>query len=203
MRTVVVDGTPAGPISGSGEAALDIELAAVNAPSASIVVYEAPNETDDSTALDLYNRIATDDVAQVVTTSWGFCEQQNEPGAAAEESGIFQRMAVQGQTMVAAPATRDRRTASTAIREPELAVDDPGSQPDVLSGGGTTLTGGAALSQTAWNNCAGQSLGSCQESSANGAGGGGYSSVWSRPAWQPATVAGRPPSTTAACPTSR
>jgi len=190
VRTVVVDGTPAGPISGSGEAALDIELTAVNAPSASIVVYEAPNETDDSTALDLYNRVAADDVAQVVTTSWGFCEEQNEPGAAAEESGIFQRMAVQGQTVVAAAGDSGSEDCFDGDLGTQLAVDDPGSQPDVLSGGGTTLTGGATLSQSAWNDCAGQSLGPCQESSVNGAGGGGYSSVWSRPAWQPATVGG-------------
>ena len=190
VRTVVVDGTPAGPISGSGEAALDIELTAVTAPSASIVVYEAPNETDDSTALDLYNRIATDDEAQVVTTSWGFCEQQNQPGAAVEESEIFQRMAVQGQTMVAAAGDTGSEDCFDGDQGTQLAVDDPGSQPDVLSGGGTTLTGGATLSQTAWNDCAGQSLGPCQESSENGAGGGGYSSVWSRPSWQTATVGG-------------
>jgi Pro-kumamolisin, activation domain len=190
VRTVVVDGTPAGPVSGSGEAALDIELTAVTAPSASIVVYEAPNETDDSTALDLYNRIATDDVAQVVTTSWGFCEQENQPGAAVEESEIFQRMAVQGQTMVAAAGDSGSEDCFDGDLGTQLAVDDPGSQPDVLSGGGTTLTGGATLSQTAWNDCAGQALGSCQESSENGAGGGGYSAIWSRPAWQTATVAG-------------
>ena len=78
-------------------------LAAVNAPSASIVVYEAPNETTDGTALDLYNRIASDDVAQVVTTSWGECEQNDTPStAAAAENAIFERMAAQGQTMVAA-----------------------------------------------------------------------------------------------------
>ena len=71
VRTVVVDGTPSGSTSGSGEAALDIEMAAstlLPPPSSST---RRPNETSDATALDLYNRIATDDVAQVVTTSWG------------------------------------------------------------------------------------------------------------------------------------
>ncbi|MGO8862771.1 MAG: protease pro-enzyme activation domain-containing protein [Acidimicrobiales bacterium] len=191
VRTVVVDGSPGGPSSGSGEAALDIELTAVNAPSASIVVYEAPNETEDTTALDLYNRIASDDVAQVVTTSWGFCEEENEPGAAAAESDIFERMAVQGQTMVAAAGDSGSEDCFDADLGTDLAVDDPGSQPDVLSGGGTTLTGGATASQSAWNDCAGQSLGVCQESLSNGAGGGGYSTVWSRPGWQTATVGGK------------
>ena len=43
------------------------------AGSASLVVYEAPNDND-AQALDLFNRIAGDDTAQVVTTSWGNCE---------------------------------------------------------------------------------------------------------------------------------
>ena len=34
-----------------------------------------------------------------------------------------------------------------------LAVDDPGSQPDVVSAGGTTLTSASASSQTVWNDC--------------------------------------------------
>ena len=59
---------------GSGEAALDVELASYNAPSASLLVYEAPNDND-AQSLDLFNAIASQDAAQVVTTSWGNCEQ--------------------------------------------------------------------------------------------------------------------------------
>ena len=73
IRNVIVDGGPGGPPQGQGEAALDTEIAAFNAPSASLVVYEAPNDND-AQALDLFNQIASDDVAQVVTTSWGNCE---------------------------------------------------------------------------------------------------------------------------------
>ncbi len=65
IRNVVIDGGPGGPADGSaGEAALDTELAAVNAPSASLVVYEAPNGND-AAAFDLFNRIASDDSSQV------------------------------------------------------------------------------------------------------------------------------------------
>jgi subtilase family serine protease len=184
-RTVTVDGPPSGSASGSGEAALDIELAAVNAPSASIIVYEAPNETSDASALDLYDRIATDDLAQVVTTSWGFCEQDNEPGGAVLENTIFERMAAQGQTMVAASGDSGSEDCFDTDGGTELAVDDPGSQPDVLSVGGTSLVAGAVASQSVWNNCDSQRLGFCQDGSENGAGGGGYSSVWPRPSWQP------------------
>ncbi len=190
VRVVTVDGTPSGPASGSGEAALDIEMATVNAPSSSVIVYEAPNETSDGTALDLYNRIATDDLAQVVTTSWGECEQDNIPSSAASaENAIFERMAAQGQTMVAASGdsgSEDCYNASSAPGATGLAVDDPGSQPDVLSVGGTTLVNGAVASQSVWNNCEGIGLGDCQLFGGNGATGGGYSSVWPKPAWQPA-----------------
>jgi hypothetical protein len=190
VRVVTVDGAPSGPASGSGEAALDIEMAAVNAPSASIVVYEAPNETSDGTALDLYNRIAADDLAQVVTTSWGECEQDNMPTAAASaENVIFERMAAQGQTMVAASGdegSEDCYSPTTAPGATVLAVDDPGSQPDVLSVGGTSMVNGAVASQSVWNNCEGSPLGNCQQYGGNGATGGGYSSVWPKPTYQPA-----------------
>jgi len=189
VRTVVVDGTPSGSPSGSGEAALDIEMAVANAPSSSIIVYEAPNETSDGTALDLYNRIATDDLAQVVTTSWGECESENTPDTAASaENAVFERMAAQGQTMVAASGdngSEDCFSAFTNAGATGLAVDDPGSQPDVLSVGGTSLVNGAVATQSVWNNCNGTGLGACQQYSGNGATGGGYSEVWPRPVWQP------------------
>ncbi len=195
VRTVVVDGTPSGSTSGSGEAALDIEMAVANAPSSSIVVYEAPNETSDGTALDIYNRIATDDVAQVVTTSWGECEQDNIPdSAAAAENAVFERMAAQGQTMVAASGdegSEDCYSPSSNQGATGLAVDDPGSQPEVLSVGGTSLLNGAVATQSVWNNCEGTPLGDCQQNGGNGATGGGYSSVWAKPTWQPSGPTGR------------
>ena len=75
-----------------------------NAPSSSLLVYEAPNDND-AASLDLFNRIASDDAARVVTTSWGNCEQfiqASDPSYITEENQIFSRMALQGQTMVAA-----------------------------------------------------------------------------------------------------
>ncbi len=85
VRSVTVDGTPGGPAAGTGESALDIELAAVSAPSASIIVYEAPNEISDASSLDLFNRMASDDLAQTISTSWGICEQDLAAGAAGQE----------------------------------------------------------------------------------------------------------------------
>jgi Pro-kumamolisin, activation domain/IPT/TIG domain len=202
IHSVVVDGGPTGPPQGSGEAALDTELAAVNAPSASIAVYEAPNGND-AQALDLFNRIASDDSSQIVTTSWGNCEADVTPGDLQTENGIFQRMALQGQTVIAAsgdsgsedcydPAIGDNNTA--------LAVDDPGAQPDVVSAGGTSLPSASASAQSVWNDClvSGANVAGCAIGN-NGAGGGGYSLEWPAAAGQPPAAGETTPCGLSAC----
>ena len=185
IRNVLVDGGPGGPAAGGGEAALDTELTAVNAPSASLVVYEAPNNND-AEAFDLFDRIASDDSAQVVTTSWGNCEYDIPAGDLQTENGIFARMALQGQTMIAASGDAGSEDCYPTDGTTRLAVDDPGSQPDVVSAGGTTMTSASASSQTVWNDCysAGLNIPSCANPR-RGAGGGGYSSVWPRNPNQP------------------
>ncbi|MFZ0250149.1 MAG: IPT/TIG domain-containing protein, partial [Acidimicrobiales bacterium] len=189
IRNVLVDGGAGGVPQGSqGEAALDTELAAFNAPSASLVVYEAPNN-DDSEAFDLFNRIASDDSSQVVTTSWGVCEAEIPTADRQTENGIFQRMAVQGQTVIAASGDAGSEDCYSAIDAPtqtQLAVDDPGSQPDVVSAGGTTLPSATASSQTVWNDC--QGTPGCSTAVQNGATGGGFSLEWpANPGQPPAT----------------
>ena len=141
IRNVSVDGGPGGVQSGGGEAALDTELAAFNAPSASLVVYQAPNVAGDAVSFDLFNRIAGDDTAHVVTTSWGNCEHIVPPSDLNTENSIFQRMALQGQTMIAAAGDSGSEDCFTrfTMGSTQLAVDDPGAQPDVISAGGTTL----------------------------------------------------------------
>ncbi|HXY27578.1 MAG TPA: IPT/TIG domain-containing protein, partial [Acidimicrobiales bacterium] len=184
VRNVVVDGPVGGSPEGSGEAALDTELAAVNAPSASLVVYQAPNQGD-TDALDVFNRIASDDSAQAVTTSWGQCEADIPTGDLQAENTIFERMALQGQTVVA--ASGDAGSEDCYPQSSDLGVDDPGAQPDVVGVGGTTMTSAAAGSQVVWNDCQGQpSSSGCAAESFTGSGGGGYSSQWPANPGQPA-----------------
>ena len=195
IHNVNVDGGPGGGPSGEGEAALDTELAAYNAPSASLVVYQAPNVSGDAVQLDVFNRIASDDAAQVVTTSWGNCEAMTPPSDLNSENTIFQRMAMQGQTVIAASGdsgSEDCFNPPNGGNSTALAVDDPGTQPDVISAGGTTLTSTGVANQTVWNGCS-TALGSgCARSVAGGAlrfgaGGGGYSMQWPKPTYQPET----------------
>ena len=175
---------PGGPPQGGGEAALDTEVAAVNAPSASLVVYEAPNG-DDAQAFDLFDRIASDDSSQVVTTSWGVCEADMPAADRQTENGIFQRMAAQGQTIIAASGDAGSEDCFPTNRSTGLAVDDPGSQPDVVSAGGTTMPSASASSQSVWNDCQ-DSLSLCSGNSSFGATGGGYSLEWPANPGQPA-----------------
>ncbi len=95
-----VDGG-AGTGTGSGQAALDIATVIGLAPGAAVVVYEAPN--DAASVYDQFRQIASDDAAQVVSDSWGLCETTvGAPQLAALERPIFQQMAAQGQTVLAA-----------------------------------------------------------------------------------------------------
>ncbi len=190
IRIISVDGGAGGPAQGSGEAALDIELVAANAPSSSLLVYEAPNQVSGASSLSLLSQIASDDLAQVITTSWGICESDLTSGEASSESAIFSRMAAQGQTMVAAAGDAGSEDCLTSDGSAVLAIDDPGAQSDVLSAGGTSMVGGAAGAQSVWNNCGVQDDDVCQDNSSSGAGGGGYSETWAKPAWQPDSSGG-------------
>src|SRR6202023_3600806 len=114
------------------------------------------------------------------------CEQLNAPGDASTESGIFSRMALQGQTVIAAAGDSGSEECFPTDGSLALGVDDPGAQPGVISAGGTTLVGGVVGTQSVWNDCFAQGSGSGCASSQSGSGGGGYSRVWGRPSWQPA-----------------
>jgi subtilase family serine protease len=156
------------------EATLDVEEAAALAPGAAIEVYQGTQNGNGPT--DIYSQMASDNTATIITTSWGICEAQTN-GAAVAEQSIFQEMAAQGQTVVAAAGDSGSSDCEgTPQPTKPLAVDDPASQPYVTGVGGLTVSNITPLSQTVWNdNCTSQGC---------GAGGGGVSTLWSRPSWQ-------------------
>jgi subtilase family serine protease len=174
ISPIDVDGGPTGGYS--EEATIDIEETAALAPGAAVDVYQGPN--NGSSPIDVYQQIADDDTATIVTTSWGICET-DPGGAVSAEQSIFEQMAAQGQTVIA--ATGDSGSSDCA-NNPDgytpttLAVDDPASQPLVTAVGGLSVTNTDPLVETVWNS-----------GSNGGGGGGGKSVIWSRPAWQNAT----------------
>ena len=175
-----VDGVlPAGP--GSGESILDVEDVSAVAPGANIDVYQAPNNTFGS--VDEYAQIVNDDVDQIVTTSWGLCEQavqQGSPGVQEAENLMFQQAAAQGQTIFSASGDQGSNDCnafetSTPV-DPVLSVDDPSSQPYVVATGGTTINDATQpANEQVWN-----------DGALWGSGGGGISESWPMPAWQAA-----------------
>ncbi|HEX5174520.1 MAG TPA: protease pro-enzyme activation domain-containing protein [Gaiellaceae bacterium] len=178
VHTINVDGGPQnGP--GSGESILDIQDVSAFAPGASIDVYQAPNTSFAS--FDQYAKIVNDDADQIVSTSWGICEQaiqEGSPGVQQAENQIFEQAAAQGQTVFSAAGDEGSNDCNafrtTTPTSPVLSVDDPSSQPYVVSTGGTTIDNATQpAAEHVWN-----------DGAAWGAAGGGISESWPMPAWQ-------------------
>ena len=72
ISNVLVDGFNGSAGAGAIEVELDMEVVAAMAPKATQIVYEGPNTTQGVN--DTYNKIVTDNKAQVTTISWGECE---------------------------------------------------------------------------------------------------------------------------------
>jgi subtilase family serine protease len=184
---IQVDGG-AGSGPGSGEAALDIENLIGLAPRATLRVYQGPNAsqtTPGSGPYDLFNAIVDDDRAQVVSVSWGQCEQLQGTSPMEAEGTLFEEAAIQGQSIVAATGdegSEDCNQANGGVPDPELAVDDPGSQPFVTGVGGTSLGAlGPPPSESVWNSGGNPTSLVATE---GGAGGGGVSQIWRMPGYQ-------------------
>jgi kumamolisin len=160
----------------SDEISLDAEQTSGQAPGANIKVYTAPDSYDFELE-DMYNATVNDPSVDVVTTSFGSCEMNESANAAAASDDLFTQGSAEGQTMFAAAGddgAQDCRE-STSINY----VDFPSSSPEVGSAGGTTMNENAnktIKSETGW---------SCDDATCdNGAGGGGYSQIFSIPSWQ-------------------
>ncbi len=148
LLNVLVDGFSGTPTGNGGEVevSLDIEMVISMAPGLSqVIVYMAgpfgiPN--------DILNRIATDNLAHQVSSSWSW-----SGGPSATTHQIFLQMAAQGQSYLTASADFDAYLPGE-IDNPGFPFD-PISDPNVTAVGGTTLTttgpGGARVSETVWN----------------------------------------------------
>jgi hypothetical protein len=144
VANISVDGfDEAGPQQ--GEAAIDIEDVIGLAPQASVLVYQAANT--EAGLLDELARMVSDDRADVMSTSWGICEDMATNRFAAENVD-FEEAAIQGQSFFAASGDGG----SAACGQGALAVDDPGGQPFVTAVGGTQLSAlGPPPTETTWN----------------------------------------------------
>lgn len=181
------------------ESSLDLEYAGAIAPRATVLlVYSADVWTSVQYAVD-------QDLAPVISTSYGLCEEQNSP-ASASMAAFFEQLAKQansmGITWVAASGdtgAADCDLTSEQLARDGLAVDLPASVPEVTGIGGTeflegdgnywasTNAGNASsaltyIPEVAWNDAA--------EAGILLSTGGGASVYFGKPVWQ--TGAGVP-----------
>jgi subtilase family serine protease len=228
LREVDVDGGPVNPACPAGdlcvpgsdayyaddEVAADIEMALTIAPAVrQLEVYNAPNDSLGITEMDEYAKIAADDSASVISSSWGICENDAGVGYEQAQNTIFEQMAAQGQSMFAATGDTGAfgciRSDGTAVTN----VLDPAAQPWVTAVGGTsfeTFDPGADPTpgyptgvETVWNVDNLCNTGSDEGLPTDldycavpGAGGGGSSEVFGRPFYQHGLGVDNPDTTT-------
>jgi kumamolisin len=176
------------------EVMLDIEVSGSIAPGAKIVVYFAPDATDQS-FLGVMNAILGDTVNKpnIVSISWGGPEDEATAQFRNEFDQLLQSAASLGMTVCVAAG--DDGSADFASNDPNwdgnAHVDFPASDPFVLACGGTQLTAssGTISNEVVWDD------------GANDGTGGGVSRFFALPSYQ--QNAGVPPATDPAGPVMR
>ncbi|MFI9380186.1 protease pro-enzyme activation domain-containing protein [Kutzneria sp. NPDC052558] len=141
------------------ESALDIEYVNGIAPGATVNVYQGPdaNVASDNDVLQTYQRMVTDDTAQVISTSWGLCEADLTTSYMTAEKNIFAQAAAQGQTVVASSGDQGSSGCYYGQGAPNsslLNVSDPANQQYVTAVGGTSKFG-PNTTESVWNTPAG------------------------------------------------
>ena len=187
-----VDGGPSG--QSSGEAVLDTEIAAALAPQAAIDVYQAPNSSGGpgTGMYDIFHQFVTSDTDQVMSVSWGRCENESDLATLQAQETLFEKANAQGQSIVASAGDdgstgcyRDDGAGNVIDSNATLSVNAPASAPYVTAVGGTTI---GTSGESAWNDSALDA----------GAGGGGTSGTvpdgkggytgWCMPSYQHQTA---------------
>jgi hypothetical protein len=175
ITTSLVDGATNTAGAGAIEVELDIEVISEIASKASQVVYIGPNSTQGVN--DTYNKIVTDNTTQIASISWGECEAQSGNAELQSLDTIFKQGTAQGITFFSAAGD----SGAYDCNDTNLAVDSPASDPYVTGVGGTNLqTNSSAYgSESVWS-----SPTDTQRSPEGSGGGGGISSLFTKPTWQ-------------------
>ena len=175
-----------------GEETLDVEAVHAMATGAHVMYYAARSCTD-TDFLESLQRIVDDNKASIVTNSWGDLDQNTTSGIIAAYEQIFKQGAMQGiGFMFSSGDDGDEFLASGRVQ-----TDFPTSDPWVTAVGGTSTAigaGGELLWQTGWGT-------QKYDLSANGkswvpsftppflyGSGGGFSTLFNRPAYQDGVV---------------
>lgn len=159
------------------ETTLDLQTVSGLAPGADVIMYLGV-DAKFTNFTKVFNRIVTDDKADIMTISWGLCEEHTGKRQMRTEHNIFKQAAAQGIAIFAASGDdgaydckhdEEEDKDGKKVQVVKLSVDYPSSDPYVTAVGGTTLysSRGNRTSERAW-------YGS----------GGGNSDHWKRESWQ-------------------
>lgn len=180
------------------ESSIDLEWSGAMAPAATILFV---NGVD--VMLNAMTQAIDQDLAPIITTSYGNCEAAWGVTELNSLNQIFKQANAQGQTVLAAAGDSGAADCDAGpLAQEGVTVDFPGSSPYVTSMGGTQFNEGNATGVTQyWN--ANSSSTTANAGSANGyipeqpwsdasilafgGGGGGASNFFTKPAWQQGT----------------
>ncbi len=190
FNQIAPQGTPAFDITDpdqvdwSIESALDTQWSHAVAPKANIILIDAKSDQD----IDIYNatKWAIDhNIGDVISQSFGEAESCVDPKLDKMQHALFDKAVAKGMTLFASAG-------DDGSAQPDCAFDggyiksasSPANDPLVTAVGGTNLTAdtttGAYGSETAWND----SFSACGPDATYGCGGGGFSTIYGRPAYQ-------------------
>jgi subtilase family serine protease len=206
LQIVEAPGYTPGEVSGDiNEASLDVEWSGAVAQGANIL-FVTIGASESASVMNSLEYAITENLAPIVSISYGNCENSNAGGWTQSEINsinlYLQEANAQGIT-VSGPAG-DSGATDCDVDPPAdygLSVDFPGSSPFVTSAGGSMFNDGTSTGQTQYwstnssstTNNAGSALSYIPEAAWNentststelSAGGGGASSIFSKPYWQ-------------------
>lgn len=161
---------------GDAEATIDIEIAGAIAPGAKIAVYFAPDT--DAGFLEAVTAALYDDVRKpsVISISWGSPEDHASGQFRKALNDVLEDAAELGVTVCCEAGDWGSMDQPPQSRDGKLHVEFPATSPYVLTCGGSRIIRGRASQsyrETAWN-----------DGGSVGAGGGGVSDEFPRPAYQ-------------------
>ncbi|GAC1624773.1 MAG: S53 family peptidase [Ktedonobacteraceae bacterium] len=158
----------------SAEISLDVEWAHAVAPSATIDLVLAKSNADVD-ILSVTKYAVDHQLGGVISQSFGEAESCADPVLLAQEHAVFQKAAKEGITVFASSGDQGAAQPTCDGSSYFLSASTPASDPLVTAVGGTSLNAGAHtgkyIGEAAWND-------------QYGASGGGYSTIYKRPAYQ-------------------
>lgn len=189
------------------ESSIDVEWSGAMAPNANLLFVNGPD-----VMFNAMTQAIDQNLAPIVTTSYGECEAGWGSNDINTLNAIFRQANAQGQTILASAGDAGATDCDAGYPALEgLTVDYPGSSPYVTSMGGTEFTNTSSYFGTSNGSTMGSALSYVPEevwnedsaSNGIGAGGGGISNFFGKPAWQVETGPAGGPTTTVAPDASR